>query len=128
MLALVIDDSRAMRAILRAMLQEVGFETVEASHGEEALAALTQRPEATLALLDWNMPVMDGFEFLTRVRSQPEFQALRIVMVTTETESDQVTKALLAGANEYLMKPFAKEALYAKLNMLDVLSESGILQ
>jgi two-component system chemotaxis response regulator CheY len=124
MLALVIDDSRAVRAILRAMLQEVGLETVEAAHGEEALAALEEHPEAALALLDWNMPVMDGFEFLTRVRAKPEFRSLRILMVTTETEADQVAKALAAGADEYLMKPFSKEALFAKLNMLDVLPES----
>jgi two-component system, chemotaxis family, chemotaxis protein CheY len=125
MLALVIDDSRAMRSILREMLVEVGFETVEAAHGEEALTVLEERPETALALLDWNMPVMDGFEFLTRVRSRPELQSLRIMMVTTETESDQVSKALLAGANEYLMKPFSKEALYAKLNMIDALPEGG---
>jgi two-component system, chemotaxis family, chemotaxis protein CheY len=125
MLALVIDDSRAMRTILRAMLSEAGFETVEAANGREALAALETRPDAALALLDWNMPVMDGFEFLTRVRSNPEFQSLRILMVTTETESDQVTKALLAGANEYLMKPFSKEALFAKLNMIDALPDGG---
>lgn len=125
MLALVIDDSRAMRTILRAMLHEAAFETIEAANGVDALAALEERPETALALLDWNMPVMDGFEFLTRVRSRPEFQSLRIVMVTTETESEQVTKALLAGANEYLMKPFGKEALYAKLNMIDVMPDGG---
>ena len=82
-----------MRTILRAMLHEAGFETVEAADGGEALAALETRPDAALALLDWNMPVMDGFEFLTRVRSNPEFQSLRILMVTTETESDQVTES-----------------------------------
>jgi two-component system, chemotaxis family, chemotaxis protein CheY len=125
MLALVIDDSRAVRTILRTMLHEAGFETVEAADGGEALAALETRPDTALALLDWNMPVMDGFEFLTRVRSNPEFQSLRILMVTTETESDQVTKALLAGANEYLMKPFSKEALFAKLNMIDALPDGG---
>jgi len=125
MLALVIDDSRAVRTILRTMLQEAGFETVEAANGGEALAALESRPDATLALLDWNMPVMDGFEFLTRVRSNPAFESLRILMVTTETESDQVTKALMSGANEYLMKPFSKEALFAKLNMIDALPDGG---
>ena len=125
MLALVIDDSRAMRTILRAMLHEASFETIEAANGVEALAALEERPETALALLDWNMPVMDGFEFLTRVRSRPEFQSLRIVMVTTETESEQVTKALLAGADEYLMKPFGKEALFAKLNMIDAMPDGG---
>jgi two-component system chemotaxis response regulator CheY len=123
MLALVIDDSRAMRAILRGMLVEAGFEILEASHGAEALARLDARPDVALALLDWNMPVMDGFEFLQRVRARPEFDSLRIMMVTTETEAEQVGKALAAGANEYLMKPFPKEALYAKLGMLDVLPD-----
>ncbi|HVJ81972.1 MAG TPA: response regulator [Planctomycetia bacterium] len=126
MLALVIDDSRAMRAILGAMLREAGFETLEAAHGGEALDRLQSRPDVALALLDWNMPVMDGFEFLQRVRARPEFDALRIMMVTTETEADQVAKALAAGANEYLMKPFPKEALFAKLGMLDVLPDSEL--
>src|SRR5262245_13539068 len=119
MLALVIDDSRAMRTILRSMLQDVGFETVEAANGRDALTVLDERPETKLILLDWNMPVMDGFEFLTCVRSNPERRSMRILMVTTETETEHVMKALSAGANEYLMKPFAKEALYAKLNMID---------
>ena len=125
MLALVIDDSRAMRAILREMLREAGFEILEAAHGAEALERLEARPEVALALLDWNMPVMDGFEFLRRVRARPEYSSLRIMMVTTETEADQVAKALAAGADEYLMKPFPKEALFAKLGMLDVLPEAG---
>jgi two-component system chemotaxis response regulator CheY len=125
MLALVIDDSRAMRMILRGMLEEAGYEVVEAGHGGEALERLRTRPDATLALLDWNMPVMDGYEFLTRVRAMAEHRGLRIMMVTTETESDQVMKALSAGADEYLMKPFGKEALFAKLSLMDMLPETG---
>jgi two-component system chemotaxis response regulator CheY len=125
MRALVIDDSRAMRTILRGMLREAGFETIEAGHGGEALAQLAAHPDVGLALLDWNMPVMDGYEFLTRVRARVEFRDLRIMMVTTETEADQVAKALAAGADEYLMKPFGKEALFAKLSMLDLTPSDG---
>jgi two-component system chemotaxis response regulator CheY len=73
---------------------------------------------ADIALLDWNMPQMDGFEFLRRVRSDADFSELRVMMVTTESEMSQVAKALEAGASEYLMKPFTKEALLEKLVLL----------
>jgi len=73
---------------------------------------------ADIALLDWNMPEMNGFEFLERVRKDSEFADLRVMMVTTESEMSQVAKALEAGASEYLMKPFTKEALLEKLVLL----------
>jgi two-component system chemotaxis response regulator CheY len=76
-----------------------------------------------VVLVDWNMPVMDGIEFIQVVRSQRAFDAVKIVMVTTETESEQVTIAMNAGANEYVMKPFTKDVLVAKLSMLDVFGE-----
>ena len=126
MLALVVDDSRAVRMILRGMLREAGYETIEAGHGGEALAILADRPEATLALVDWNMPIMDGLAFVRAVRARAEFHALRILMVTTETEPAQVAAALTAGADEYLMKPFAKEALFAKLSLMDCLAEREV--
>ena len=126
MLALVVDDSRAVRAILRGFLMEGGFQVLEAGHGREGLARLAERPEVGLALVDWNMPVMDGLEFIQAVRAQPEFRALRILMVTTETESSQVAKALAAGADEYLMKPFTKEILLAKLSLMDAFAEPEV--
>jgi two-component system chemotaxis response regulator CheY len=123
MRALVIDDSRAVRIIIGKILQEMGMQVVEAGHGQEGLDQLKRNPDITLVLVDWNMPVMDGLEFIQAVRAQRSYDNMRIMMVTTETESSQVVRALTAGANEYVMKPFTKEVLVAKLNMLDVFEE-----
>jgi two-component system chemotaxis response regulator CheY len=120
MLALVIDDSRAVRLIISKILREVGIEVVEARDGREGLARLTEHPDVELMLVDWNMPVMNGLEYIRVVRSQPDHDHVRIMMVTSETEQDQVRLALEAGANEYLMKPFTKEVLIAKLSLLDI--------
>jgi two-component system chemotaxis response regulator CheY len=123
MLALVIDDSRAVRAIIRNILREMGTEVVEAGDGREALEQLRQNPDVELILVDWNMPEMNGLDFIRTVRTQSSYDGVRIVMVTTETEAQQVARALDAGANEYVMKPFTKEILVAKLNLLDVFEE-----
>ena len=119
MKAIVIDDSRAIRTILGGMLRGFGFTVEEASNGREALMVLKANNPPQLALLDWNMPEMNGFELLQRVRANPAFSTMQIVMVTTETEMSQVARALEAGANEYVMKPFTKDILIAKLSMLD---------
>jgi two-component system chemotaxis response regulator CheY len=116
--ALVIDDSRAVRMIVGNILREQGYEVHEAAHGEDGLQRLEENPEITLVLVDWNMPVMDGLEFIERVRSVPAWNPVRLVMVTTETESEQVQRAMNAGANEYVMKPFTAEVLIAKLSLL----------
>lgn len=118
MKALVVDDSKAIRSIITKHLKALGFEVVEADSGIVALVQLKKMGGADIALLDWNMPEMDGFEFLRRVREDAEFSELRVMMVTTESEMSQVAKALEAGANEYLMKPFTKEALVEKLVLL----------
>ena len=124
MRALVVDDSRAIRKIIGEILREVGIEEiVEAANGREGLEQLERCSDIDLALVDWNMPEMNGLEFVQAVRAQPAFAALRILMVTTENESAQVTRALNAGANEYLMKPFTKDILVAKLGLLDVFEE-----
>jgi two-component system chemotaxis response regulator CheY len=123
MRALVIDDSRAIRIIIGKILREIGMEVVEAAHGQEALEQLKQNPDIELLLVDWNMPVMNGLDFIQAVRAQRAYDGVRIMMVTTETESEQVTRALQAGANEYVMKPFTKDILVAKLNLLDVFQE-----
>jgi two-component system chemotaxis response regulator CheY len=123
MRALVIDDSSTVRMIIAHILQELGIAVVEAENGREALQRLQQNPDIELMLVDWNMPEMDGYEFVCAVRARREYDAVRIMMVTTETQASQITRALSAGANEYLMKPFTKDVLVAKLNMLDVLQE-----
>jgi two-component system chemotaxis response regulator CheY len=123
MRALVIDDSRTIRMIIGQMLREIGMEVLEAKNGLEALEQLKQNPNIELMLVDWNMPEMNGYDLLLTVRSQRAYDTVRILMVTSEAQSEQVTQALSAGANEYLMKPFNKEVLVAKLNLLDVLQE-----
>jgi two-component system chemotaxis response regulator CheY len=123
MRALVIDDSRTVRAIIGSILREAGLEVVEAADGREGLEQLRRHPGVELVLVDWNMPVMNGLDFITAVRADRTYDPVRVVMVTTETEQDQVVRALEAGANEYVMKPFTKEILVAKLSLLDVFGE-----
>lgn len=118
MQALVIDDSRAVRMFVGKILREQGFQVCDACHGQDGLDQLRQNPEVGLVLVDWNMPVMDGLEFIQTVRRERAWDAVRIVMVTTETESEQMQRAMDAGANEYVMKPFTAEVLVAKLSLL----------
>ncbi len=118
MKAMVVDDSSAMRAILTKQLRELGFDVVQASNGQEALRLLHEDGVVDLVLLDWNMPGMDGAEVLSLFRSEPAYREMRVMMVTTESEMSQVTVALEAGANEYLMKPFDRESLVEKLILL----------
>ncbi|HYH48771.1 MAG TPA: response regulator [Acidimicrobiia bacterium] len=121
MQAIVVDDSKAMRMLMGRLLKDVGFEVDQAGDGCEALVRLRERLDANpvqLALVDWNMPEMSGIELVEAVRSDPAFGSLRIVMVTTETELSQVTKALEAGADEYLMKPFTRDDVVGKLELL----------
>lgn len=118
MKALVVDDSRTMRMILSKMLRELGFGVVGAADGRAALSVLDGDSAPDLMLVDWNMPVMTGIEFIEAVRSAPYNSTARIVMVTTETEVPSVVAALEAGADEYVMKPFTKDAIFEKLQLL----------
>ena len=119
--ALVVDDSRAVRMILSRTLKEIGFEVREAANGREALAVIeSEKAAVTLVLADWNMPEINGLELVKQLRQQPDLASLVVVMVTTETELDQMVAALEAGANEYIMKPFTKEILVEKLQMVGV--------
>ena len=106
--------------ILGKALKDVGFQVAEAGNGQEALARLNQGEEVDLLLVDWNMPVMNGYEFVCAVRANLLLSQVRIMMVTTETSMKQVEQALAAGANEYLMKPFTKEVLIEKLTLLGI--------
>ena len=105
------------------ILREQGFDVVDAGHGQEGLERLQENPEIRLVLVDWNMPVMDGLEFIQAVRQVRAWDEVRLVMVTTETESEQVQRAITAGANEYVMKPFTAEVLVAKLSLLGAFEE-----
>ena len=124
MKALIVDDSRAMRLVLRQMLTELGFDIAEARHGREALSYLQTNPDTALALVDWNMPEMNGLELVTEVRLDDTLKGVRLMMVTTETEMAHVQRALLAGADEYVMKPFSREIIADKLALLG-LPEGG---
>jgi two-component system chemotaxis response regulator CheY len=119
--ALVVDDSRAVRMILARTLKGLGFETSEAGDGRQAMNLIERdRTEWDLVLADWNMPVMNGLELLRQVRQDPELDSIVVVMVTTETDLDQMATALEAGANEYVMKPFTPEILLGKLQLAGI--------
>jgi two-component system chemotaxis response regulator CheY len=120
MLAIVIDDSRAMRTILGRILKKMGYTVEEAGNGREALERLSQGPKPDLALVDWNMPEMNGLEFLQAVRADPVYHDMRLVMVTTETDATRIRAALEAGADEYVMKPFTPDALGQKLVLIGI--------
>jgi two-component system, chemotaxis family, chemotaxis protein CheY len=123
--AMVVDDSRTIRRILTRTLQDLGYETVEAGNGVEAWDTLrTQSKEVNLILLDWNMPEMTGIEFLRKLRAEPRYAAIKLMMVTTETQCEQMVEALEAGANEYVMKPFTKEIIEDKLRLMGALGEA----
>ncbi len=118
MKALVIDDSTAARFLLTKILRELGFQCIEAVDGKQALERLAAEPDVDLALVDWNMPVMNGYELLLEMRNNRAYDSTRVMMATTETEMHQVVKAIEAGANEYIMKPFTKEMVEDKLRLL----------
>lgn len=118
MRALVIDDSRTMRRIVASTLGSLGFDTVEAGDGREALDVLEQGVVVDLACIDWNMPVMTGYEFVVAARANPAWRDITLMMVTTESEHSQIVRALAAGAHEYLIKPFTPDAVRDKLQLL----------
>lgn len=107
-----------MRVIVRRILTEAGFEIIEAGDGAAALAELRAKGPFDLAVVDWNMPIMDGLELLLALQRGEAPRPTHIVMCTTETEPERIVRALEAGATEYLMKPFSKEAVLDKLMML----------
>lgn len=122
MRALVVDDSRAIRSIIGKTLVDLGFEVSEAGTGREALTRLEALGAVELVMVDWNMPEMNGYDFLCAARQRPVWQDTIILMVTTETEMGQMQRALEAGANEYLMKPFTRTALLEKLQLVGLAS------
>jgi two-component system chemotaxis response regulator CheY len=120
MRALIVDDSRFVRGYLRGLLEEKGIECEEAADGQAGIDQLDRGLHFDLALVDWNMPVMDGLEMLRQLRARG-MDGIKVMMVTTEAENDFILRALNAGADEYLMKPFGDEALTEKLAMLGLL-------
>jgi two-component system, chemotaxis family, chemotaxis protein CheY len=123
MRAMIIDDSRAMRSILRRIVTDLDFDTSEAGNGQEALDLFESGDVPDLCLVDWNMPVMDGYTFIKSVRANREWQHVTLMMVTTESEQGQIVKALAAGAHEYVIKPFTPDAIVDKLEMLGLITK-----
>lgn len=119
--ALLVDDSQAMRKLLGIQVRALGFEVTEAGNGCDALTMLGGDRDIHLALVDWNMPVMNGLEFIRAVRALNDYRDLRIVVITSETEISQMQSAFEAGADEYLMKPFTRDSLGSKLELLGLL-------
>ncbi len=110
---LVVDDSSVIRKVARRILEGLDFNIAEAEDGEKALEACKHSmPDAVL--LDWNMPVMDGLDFLRNMRRMPGGDKPKVVFCTTENDVAHIARALHAGANEYIMKPFDKEIVTAK--------------
>jgi two-component system chemotaxis response regulator CheY len=114
---LLVDDSLLVRKIARKIFAGLGYEIEEAEDGQIALEkCISHMPD--VVLLDWNMPVMDGLEFLKSLRQSEGGRAPAVIFCTTESDVEHIQKALANGANEYLMKPFDKESLIAKLEMV----------
>ncbi|MCK5908912.1 MAG: response regulator [Caulobacter sp.] len=117
---LVVDDSRVIRKVARRVLEDIGFDIAEASDGMEALAwCRAAMPDAVL--LDWNMPVMNGLEFLRLLRKERGGDAPKVIFCTVENSIDRIREALDAGADEYIMKPFDGDIILAKF------AEAGLL-
>jgi two-component system chemotaxis response regulator CheY len=123
MRVIVVDDSRAMRMILRRIVGALGFEITEAEDGQAAWEALEATEEVPdLALIDWNMPRMNGLELVCKIRAEQRLRSMTLVMVTTEGEQTQIVRALAAGAHEYVIKPFTPDSMVEKLQLLGLVS------
>jgi two-component system chemotaxis response regulator CheY len=118
--ALVVDDSRAIRMIVSRSLRELGYEVSEAGDGLAALEVLRRTGSVDLVLADWNMPEMDGLELLKRIRADGSYNTVKVIMVTTESEIEQMSTALAEGADEYVMKPFTPDILIDKLRLAGI--------
>ena len=120
--ALIVDDSKTIRMVLRKILRELGYEVCEAVDGKDALNVIeAEKTTVSLVLTDWNMPGMNGLDLVRNLRQDPQLASLKVIMVTTETEVDHIVSALEAGADEYVMKPFTKDILREKLEQVGIL-------
>lgn len=115
---LVVDDSPTMRRIIKNTLERIGHkESVEAANGKEALEMLKLH-DVNLVITDWNMPEMNGLEFVTEIRSQADYESLPVLMITTRGMKDDVLQAVQAGVSNYIVKPFTPETLEQKINKI----------
>ena len=126
MRVMIVDDSRAQRMMLRRMVETLGFETEEAEHGQDALDKLSADDPVDLMLVDWNMTVLDGLEMLKAVRKQGAFADTTIMMVSSESDPRKMARALMCGADDYLVKPVEGLMIREKLTMLGVLDPQTV--
>lgn len=117
---LIVDDSKVIRMVAKKILHELSFKTEEAEDGAAALEAC-KRAMPDAVLLDWNMPVMNGIDFLRALRQLPGGDHPVVVFCTTENDIEHIQEAITAGANEYIMKPFDSEILQAKFSQVGLL-------
>jgi two-component system, chemotaxis family, chemotaxis protein CheY len=117
---LIVDDSKVIRMVAKKILHELGFATEEAEDGQQALD-LCRKSIPDAVLLDWNMPVMNGIDFLRELRQLPDGEHPIVVFCTTENDIEHIQEAIMAGANEYIMKPFDSEILQAKFSQVGLL-------
>jgi two-component system chemotaxis response regulator CheY len=123
---LIVDDMSPMRALVKGQLMELGFtDILQASDGHRAIEMLKteflKRQPVELILCDWNMPVMNGMEFLLTLRARTDLAQPMVVFCTTENEFSKIQEALQNGANEYVMKPFDEEIIRGKLEQLGLI-------
>ena len=122
---LVVDDSSVIRKVARRILEGLDFEIIEAEDGEKALE-VCKRALPDAVLLDWNMPVMDGYEFLGNLRRLPGGDEPKVVFCTTENGIDHIALAIQGGANEYIMKPFDKDIVAGKMRQVGLIESEAL--
>jgi two-component system chemotaxis response regulator CheY len=122
MRALIIDDSKAMRKVLGRTMSNMGFEVDEAMNGEEAIVLLEQSANTGIVLVDWNLPEMSGLDFVKAIRSTDQYDSVRLMMVTSDTDEDQMATAFQAGVDEYVTKPFTADIIRDKVRVLGLAS------
>ncbi len=116
MKVVIVDDSLVIRSIIEKVVTSIGYEALHAANGQEALDILEKEAEdVELVILDWNMPVLNGWETLIAIKTNSAYAHICIIMVSTESEEDKVAQALKAGAQGYLFKPFESEELVEKI-------------
>jgi two-component system chemotaxis response regulator CheY len=120
-ICLIVDDSKIVRKVMRKILEPLGYVIIEAENGAEALNAFMPGVSVELVMLDWNMPVMNGLEFLKALRGRTDVHQPVIIFCSTENEFSKIQEALVEGANEYVMKPFDEEIIRGKLEQLGLL-------
>jgi len=120
---LVVDDSRVVRKVARRIVEDLGFACSEAEDGQKAYEACQgAMPDAIL--LDWNMPVMSGIEFLEKLRQMSNGGLPKVIFCTTENDMNHIQRAIQAGANEYIMKPFDSEIIQSKFTQIGLIETS----